>query len=205
MRKETRSISRWPVLFLAVLAGALLLQACNDDGATAVPDPRNLFEGVADGKNFKTTGIISIKDSSDVFLVVGRMLGNHTVLAAFNGREETTYPIADEGPLATLAEFLNQLQSDSVVIDTTLLQEIFSDSAQLIPPGSSFLVYGIGEVQYFSNRGQIELSRFDGTINRIYGRMEVECVNALDGPKYLNAFFEDVFYLDCPTLDNCGL
>jgi len=191
-------------LILVVLTSGILFYSCSEDTPiTSDVVPRNLWEGVADGKDFKTTGVISVKDSSNIFLMIGRMLGNHIVLAAFNGKEEQEYNVADDGPLAELAEYLSELIADSMAIDTSILQEIFADSAQLIPPGSSYIIYGIGEDLYFASRGNIRLSTFDGTINRIYGTLEAEMVNAEEDPKYLNAFFEDVFYLDCATLENC--
>ena len=193
------------ILFKTVCLMVLLgFVSCSDDITDdVVSKPRNLFAGVADGRDFKTTSMLSIKDSSDIFLMIGRMNGNQSLLAAFNGKEEKEYPVADEGPLADLAEYLNGLIMDSLEIDTSILEDIFADSAELIPPGTSFMFYGIGEELYFSTRGSIYLTTFDGTINRTYGTIEAEFTNALSGVKYINALFEDVFFLDCPSLENC--
>jgi len=200
------TISKWTLGCLALLiAGSAMLYSCSDDTAVdSEVTPRNLFAGVADGKDFKTTGVLSVKDSSDIFIMIGRMLGTQTILAAFNGKAEQEYTIADDGPLATLADYLSDIITDSTaVIDTAILEEIFTDSAQLIPPGSSYIIYGIGEDLYFSSRGNITLSTFDGTINRIHGTMEAEFLNPVEGVKYINAYFEDVFFLDCASLENC--
>jgi hypothetical protein len=188
-----------------LLAGILFLTACDDNTDTPQPEPRNLISGVADGIVFRSTDVASVKDSSDIFLMAGSMGFAGTFLAAFNGREEMEYPIAEEGALVDLTNYLNELiAADSFFIDTSALEAIFSDSAQLLPRGTSFIYYIPQQTPFFSRRGNITLSTFDGAINRIFGTMEGEFINAADGPKYINAAFKDVFYLDCPALDNCN-
>lgn len=192
---------------LAVLSSALfVLASCGDDAITDPNQPRNLVTGVADGVSFASYFVGTVKDSNDVFLMAGSMGPGGSFLAAFSGREEMEYPVAEDGALVALTNYLNDLiAADSFFIDTSALQTVFSDSAQLLPEGKSFMFFIPEETPFFSRRGNITLSSFDATINRIYGTFEGEFINAEEGPKYINASFEDVFYIDCPQVDECGL
>lgn len=189
---------------LLVLAFALAGTACQPVSTGDSSDPRNLFSGVADGSSFSNSGLVALKDSTDIFLLVGNLPNSGGILAAFNGRTTTEYPIASTGALPSLSNYLDGLiAADSFFIDTVVLQQIFSDSAILLTPGSSFIFISRGEEAWFSRRGNITLSIFDPTINRIYGTIEAEYSNALSGPRYINAIFEDVFFFDCATLEDC--
>jgi hypothetical protein len=213
MAQRIQKISNWILprtdfvrIFLAASLLIFIVASCKNDadmdpGSTA----RNVISGVADGIDFRSFNMVSIKDSNDVFIMVGTLGRGGSILAAFAGTEEMEYPIAEEGSLAALTNYLNELiAADSFFIDTTALQEIFSDSAQLLPDGTSFIFYVPDEIPFFSVRGNITLNHFDGTINRIYGTLEGEFINADDGPKYINSVFEDLFYVDCPLVTNCG-
>ena len=198
-----RAASKYISAILLVVAGVLVFGSCKDD-TTDPAVPRNVISGVADGRSFTATRVGTAKDSNDVFLMGGSLGRSGSFLAAFAGREETEYQIAEEGALVALTNYLNELIArDSFFIDTMALEEIFSDSTQLLPDGTAFIYYIPDQVPYFSRRGNITLTRFDGSINRIYGSMEGEFINAEGGPKYLNAFFEDMFYVDCPLVNSC--
>ena len=195
--------SGWMVI-LCLLLG--ICSGCKEDAVTTTAAARNVISGVADGIAFSSTNLAAIKDSSNVFLMVGTLGNSGSILAAFNGREEREYEIAQEGALVALTTYLDDLiASDSFFVDTIALQQIFSDSAQLLPSGTAYIFYIPDETPFFSRRGNITLTTFDGTINRIYGMIEGEFINADEGPKYINAAFEDIFYLDCPVATDCGI
>lgn len=192
--------------FLWLLIPAALVFACSNDPLTTDEEARNVVSGVADGVAFETTGFFALKDSADNFLMAGNFPGNGSLLAGFSGRVETEYPIATSGGLPSLAVYLDELiGADSFYIDTIALQEIFTDSVQFLPAGSSFLFYTRDSSTWFSRRGSITLSTFDPTINRLYGTIEAEFANTLSGPIYINAAFEDILFYDCAGFSDCGL
>lgn len=187
-----------------VLIGVIAFTSCKADVVSDDTVARNLVAGIWNGESFASTSWFCVKQADDVFLLTGSVGPGNTVLASFNGNDEQEYPEAENGALVLLTEYLNDLISgDSLNIDTMAIEQAFSDSAELIPDGSSFMFVIGDDGLFFSSQSSIELHVFDASINRLYGKLNGEFVNAVDGPVYLSATFDDVFYLDCASLSTC--
>lgn len=194
---------KWPTYQwfpFTLLSVFLVFSSCKKD---IIEDsvPRNYFEGVADGFPFSNTTPKLFKDKNDLFTFIGNGANGVAIFSVINGKEEKEYP-ATQGDLLTSAQDLDAISSlDSSFSETAIL--LIAASLETLPEGESFtLLYSQGKA-YYSNRGSITINRYDGSINRLYGNFDVEAINLLDGPQYIQAYFEDVFYIDCPDPGLC--
>ncbi len=189
----------FPIIVLLLLS---LVSCKNDaDEETVV---RNKFYGVADGIPFDNTSIGLFKDRSDKFTMFGNVINGISVFSVINGRELKEYPSNQEEllDLAMDLDINGGLDSTTITVSILLLIEA---SLTALPPGESFTLLFSGENVYYANRGSITLSHYDGSINRLFGDLDIELVNLTDGPRYIQATFEDVFFTDCPSPGLCFL
>jgi hypothetical protein len=187
-------------LYAIALIGNLIFTSCGKE-ETDVEPPRNFFSGVMDGTAFANTSLSVFKDTSDIFTMIGGTGNGITLIAFVNGRTVTEYPIT-QGVLLDVSELLDQTISlDSAFIDS--IQTLITEGINNLPVGECFaILFSNGEV-YYSNRGGFTLTNFNGVINRIDGLLDFEMVNIPSGTRYVQAFFEDVYYIDCPGIGLC--
>ena len=197
-------MKNWKSYSWMLLVGIISLTGCKNDVASDEAVARNLATGIWNGASFASTSWFCVKEADDIFLLTGSIGEGNTLLASWNGKEMQEYPEAEDGALVLLTEYLNDLiAGDSLNIDTMAIEQAFSDSAELIPQGSSFMFVLGTDGLFFSSQSSIELDVFDGSINRLYGTVNGEFINAVNGPIYLTASFEDLFYLDCASFNSC--
>lgn len=198
-------MTKWPkyqLFIFSLLSILLVISGCKKDAVDETV-PRNYFEGVADGLPFSNTTPKLFKDKNDLFTFIGNGANGVAIFSVINGKEEKEYP-ATQGDLLTSAQDLDAISSlDSSFAETAIL--LIAASLETLPEGESFtLLYSQGKA-YYSNRGSVTIHQYDGSINRLYGNFDVETINVLDGLQYIQASFEDVFFLDCPDPGLCVL
>ncbi len=149
-----------------------------------------------DGRAFENTSLAAFKDTSDVFTFIGGTGNGITLIAFVNGKSTTEFPTT-QGVLLEVSELLDQ----TVFVDS--IQSLITEGANNLPVGECYsILFSSGEI-YYSNRGSFTLTRFDGISNRIDGLLDFEMINIPSGTRYVQAFFEDVYYIDCPAIGLC--
>ena len=189
-------------LFLGSLLLVILIGSCKTESVDQTI-PRNYFEGVADGIPFTNSSAKLFKDNEDLFTFISPAANGISLFAVVHGRETKEYP-ATQGDIHELA-----LQLDSAtVLDTSFTETVLlliQTSLDALPEGESFVLLFSQNQVYYSNRGSISITQYDGSINRLFGDFDIETFNILFGPKYIQATFEDVFFTDCPDPGLCFL
>ena len=177
------------------------LVSCSDN-TEETTIPRNYFEGVMDGRAFSNNNLRAYKSNEDFFTFTANIGNGISMIAFVNGKAEEEYE-ATQGSLFEVSELLDQtLSLDTFLIDS--IQTILNTGSGM-PIGECYSILISENNFYYSNRGSITLTRFDGSINRIYGEIDLELKNILNGTRYIQAFFEDVYYNDCPEIGICLL
>jgi hypothetical protein len=189
-------------LFIFAILSSGMLLSCGKDEAEIV-FPRNYFSGVMDGTAFANTSIAVFKDTNDVFTFVGGTGSGISLIAFVNGKDLLEYPVT-QGVLLDVSELLDQTVSlDSTFLDS--IQSLITVGGNNLPVGESYAILIAEGSIYYSNRGSFTLTLFDGVANRIDGLIDFEMINIPNGPRYVQAFFEDVYYTDCPQIGICIL
>ena len=191
-------------LIIVMLFLILGLISCKDN-IVVIPLAENSITGNVEGTTFTATDIEAAKDSNNLFTISGTINSDANFTLYFREDGSFNHPIEQDGSFSDLAEYLENLfntdppLADSLLLDSLLsgIEDILSDTDNLLSPNYSFVFYTIGGVIYYSLYGDFVVDAIDQELNRIDGTLTVKLGNFFGGRKDFMAVMEDIqFYED---------